>query len=166
MIYPISEQLERLMESFADPETGEISVSEEEMQAAVEQLQMDFEEKIVELRNAYINRAAEAAAIKAEKMKLAERQARAEKASERLKRWLAHLLQGERFEKDAVRISYRRSDEVVVEEGFVDWAKDNFPSLLHYRAPEPSKTDIKMALKAGLSVDHAHLETRNHIQVK
>ena len=41
MIYPIAEQLEQLMESFVDPETGELIASEEEMQTAIEQLQID-----------------------------------------------------------------------------------------------------------------------------
>ena len=59
-IYPIAESLERLMESFIDPDTGELTATEEEMQAAIEQMQMDFDEKIIELRNEYINLTAEA----------------------------------------------------------------------------------------------------------
>ena len=70
MIYPIAEQLEQLMESFTDPETGELIASEEEMQTAIEQLQIDFDAKIVDLRNEYINRISEAEAIKAERAKL------------------------------------------------------------------------------------------------
>lgn len=169
-IYPVNEQLEMLMESFIDPDTGEITVTEEEMQAAIEQMQMDFEDKIVELRNEYINLSAEAKAIKAEKEKLAIRQKRAEDAAERLKRWLAYLLKGEKFQKDACTISYRRSEEVKYDnddpEKFVLWADKNFPSLLNYKQPEPSRTEIKKAIKAGLQVDFAHIESKNNIQIK
>lgn len=167
-IYPINEQLEMLMESFIDPETGEVTASEEEMQTAIEQMQMDFDSKIVELRNEYINLNAEAEAIKAEKMKLAVRQKRAEESADRLKRWLAYLLKGQKFQKDACKISYRESSEVVFDdpEKFVLWADKNFPSLLNYKQPEPSKTEIKKAINAGLTVDYASIAKKQNIQVK
>ena len=50
-IYPINEQIEKLMGSAVDEDTGELLMGEEELQQAIEQLQMDFDEKIVELRN-------------------------------------------------------------------------------------------------------------------
>ena len=81
MIYPIAEQLEQLMESFVDPETGELIASEEEMQTAIEQLQIGFDAKIVDLRNEYINRISEAEAIKAERAKLMIRQKSAEESA-------------------------------------------------------------------------------------
>lgn len=174
-IYPIAESLERLMESFIDPDTGELTATEEEMQAAIEQMQMNFDEKIVDLRNEYINKLAEAEAIKEEKMRLATRQKRAEESAERLKRWLAWLLKGEKFDNGVCKISYRRSEEVVFEkdengkektEQFVLWADKNFPSLLSYKKPEPNKTEIKKAIKAGLEVDFATVQAKNNIQVK
>lgn len=183
MIYPINESLERLMESFTDPETGELKeewidpetgevypLTEDLMNTLVEMFQMEFDEKIVELRNQYINLTAEAEAIKAEKMKLADRQKKAEDRAERTKRWLAYLLKGEKFQKDAVRISYRRSEEVKFDnddpEKFVLWADKNFPSLLKYADPVPKKDDIKKAIKAGMEVDFAHIEPKNNILVK
>ena len=174
-IYPINEQIEKLMESAVDEDTGELLMGEEELQQAIEQLQMDFDEKIVELRNEYINLTAEAEAIKTEKLKLAARQSRAEKQAERLKRWLSYLLKGEKFQKDAVKISYRKSDEVVFDkdedgnektDAFVEWADKNFPSLLNYKKPEPIKAEIKKAIKAGMEVDFAHLVDKQNIQIK
>lgn len=158
------------MESFTDPETGEIIASEEEMNAAIEQIEMDFDDKIVELRNAYINLTAEAEAIKAEKMRLEKRQKQAEKSAERMKRWIAWLLKGEKFQKDAVKIGYRKSEEVKFDnddpEKFVLWADKNFPSLLSYKKPIPSKDEIKKAIKAGLKVDFASVEPKYNIQIK
>ena len=75
-----------------------------------------------------------------------------------------------KFQKDAVRISYRKSDEVKFDnddpEKFVLWADKNFPSLLKYAAPVPKKDDIKKAIKAGMEVDFAHIESKNNILVK
>ena len=170
MVYPINEAIERLMESFIDEETGEITATEDEMNEAIEKLQMEFDDKIVELRNQYINLTAEAEAIKAEKMKLEKRQKQAEKSADRMKRWIAYLLKGEKFQKDAVRISYRKSDEVKFDnddpEKFVLWADKNFPSLLKYAAPVPKKDDIKKAIKAGMEVDFAYIESKSNILVK
>lgn len=170
MIYPISETLEQLMLSFVDPETGELTATEEEMQSAIEQAKIDFDEKIVELRNEYINLTYEAEDLKKEKMKLEKRQKRAEDQADRLKRWIAYLLKGEKFQKDAVKISYRSSEEVRYKEDdpekFVLWADKNFPSLLSYKQPVPNKTEIKKAIKAGMEVDFAYIEKKNNIQVR
>jgi len=170
MIYPIAEQLEQLMESFTDPETGELIASEEEMQTAIEQLQLDFDAKIVDLRNEYINRISEAEAIKAERAKLMIRQKRAEESAERMKRWLAWLLKGEKFQKDACTISYRASEEVVFDDDnsdqFIEWAEENAPELLTYKKPEPKKMDIKKAIKAGKVVEFAHIQSKNNVQIK
>ncbi len=183
MIYPINEALEALMESFTDEETGELKktwtnpdngaeyiLTEDLMNELVMMLQMDFDEKIVELRNQYVNLTAEAEAIKAEKMKLADRQKKAEERAERTKRWLAYLLKGEKFQKDACRIGWRKSEEVNFEDDdptkFILWADKNYPSLLHYRQPEPSKSEIRKAIKAGNQVDYAYLESKNNIQIK
>lgn len=165
VIYPISDQLERLIESFTDPETGELITTEEEMQAAIEQLQMDFDEKIVDLRNEYINLVSEADALRREKTKLAERQKRAENQADRMKRWLAWLLKGEKFQKDAVKISYRKSETVELEDGFLDWAAHNAPGLVKVEM-EPRRQEIKNALKNGYTVEFARMETKNNIQIK
>ena len=179
MIYPVSESLERLMDSFVDGETGELlewwrdpetgkiyPMSDELMESMIEKMQMDFEDKICDLRNQYINLTAEAEALKAEKAKLAKRQKAAENQAERAKRFIAWLLKGEKFQKDTVKISYRRSEEVVPEDGFIEWAEINHPELLKYSDPEPRKADIKAAIKNGMAIEHAHIETKNNIQVK
>ncbi len=168
MIYPIAEQLRLLFESFIDPETGEVNegLPEEFMREKVAELQMEFDEKIQNLRNAYINLTAEAAALKEEKQRLAVRQQRAERSAERVKDYIAFLLQGEKFRSGTTRISYRKSDEVVVDEGFVEWAKMYMPGLLNFKEPEPRKADIKTAIKNGNVIEHAHIEEKQNIQVK
>lgn len=165
MIYPISQMIEELMASAVDEDTGEILIPDEELQQKLEELQMSFDDKIVELRNDVINKTAEAEALKREKQKLAERQKFAENRAERAKRFLAWLLKGESFQKDTVKISYRKSEEVIVDDSFVEWAAVNAPGLLKIE-PEPRKADIKKAIKNGTCFEHAHLEEKRNIQVK
>ena len=183
MIYPINESLERLMESFVDEETGELkeewtdpatgevyTLTEDLMNTLVEMFQMEFDDKIVDLRNDYINSTAEADAIAAEIRKLQKRKKVAENRADQRKRWIAYLLKGEKFQKGSCAVSYRKSDEVKFDDDnpqkFIEWAQKNHPELLTVKAPEPNKVDIKKAIKAGMDVSFAHIETKNNIQVK
>lgn len=173
MIYPLDQQLETLMASFLDEETGEVIVSEEEMTAAIEKLQMDFDEKIKALRNSYLTSmlnakcvGAEASALYQESMAARKRANTEENKAERTKRFIAFLLHGETFNKDGVKISYRKSDKLVIDdEGKLrDWAKQSGPEFL--KEPELRENDIKTAIKNGTDVPFAHVESRNNIQVK
>lgn len=166
MIYPINQAIEDLLASFINEETGELTCTEEEMQERIEALQMEFNDKIVQLRNKYINCMSEAEALKKEKMKLAARQASAEKEAERTKRFIAWLLKGEKFQDGAVKISYRKSEEVVADEGFVEWAAVHARDLLNFKDPEPRKADIKAAIKAGKYIEHVSLVEKQNVQVK
>lgn len=165
MIYPIDQMIDDLIVSSLDPETGELILSDEELEAKINDLHMSFDEKIDQLASEVKNLKAEAADIRDEKMKLAARQARVEKQMERTKRFLAYLLRGERFKNGRHNISYRKSEELVLDENFIPWAEANAPGLLRIE-PEPRKADIKAALKNGLVFDYAHLEEKINIQVK
>ena len=165
IIYPINQQIEELLAKAVDEDTGELLISVEELQAQIEALKLDFNEKIKDLRNEYVNRMAEAEALKAEKMRLADRQKRAEASADRAKHFLAFLLKGEKFQDGAVKISYRKSDELVVDDDFVEWASVHAPGFLKVE-PVVRKADVKSAIKAGLTFEHAHLETKNNIQIK
>lgn len=165
MIYPIDQMIDDLIVSSLDPETGELILSDEELEAKINDLHMSFDEKIDQLASEVKNLKAEAADIRDEKMKLAARQARVEKQMERTKRFLAYLLRGERFKNGRHNISYRKSEELVLDENFIPWAEANAPGLLRIE-PEPRKADIKAALKNGLVFDYAHLEEKSNIQVK
>ena len=165
MIYPIAEMMERFFASLVNEETGEVTMSEEEMQTALDALQMEFDDKIVELRNEVINLTAEAEALKAEKAKLDARKKVAENGAERAKRFLAYLLKGEKFEKGVCKISYRKSEEVVYDDDFIEWAYENNPGLLKI-VPEVRKQDVKNALKSGQAIEHCYIKQNSNIQVK
>ena len=171
MIYPLDQQIENLMYSFVDEETGEMKCSEEEMQEAIAQLEMDFDKKILALRNSYLETdlnakrvASEAKVLRDEAASVQKRANALTNRAERIKRFVAFLLQGEKFDKDGAKISYRKSEECVLDSDFTEWAISNAPELLKW---EPRKTDVKEALKSGLYEDiPAHIEERRNIQIK
>lgn len=168
MIYPIDQQIADFFAEITDPDTGEISelISEDVIEKKLAEINIGFDEKVEQLRNAYINQIAESEAIKAEKQRLAKRQAVAEHKAERTKGFLRYLLQGQPFQNGACKINYRKSVEVVCDDDFVEWAMTYAPDLLTYQTPKPNKVDIKIALQNGMAIDHASLVEKNNIQVK
>lgn len=170
MIYPLDQQIENLFYTFVDEETGELKCSEEEMQEAVAQLEMDFDKKIVALRNSFLETelnakrvAAEAKTLRDEAANVQKRATALQNRADRIKRFVAYLLQGEKFDKDGAKITYRKSEECVIDDRFVEWAKAMAPDLLK---TEPKKADIKAALKNGTELEYAHIEERSNIQIK
>ena len=75
-----------------DPETGEIIDIDK-----LNELELERDAKIENVACWIKELKAEAEAIKAEKLALAERQRVAENKAESLKKWLAYALQGEKF---------------------------------------------------------------------
>ena len=166
-LYPIDERIELYLEDCYDPETGEIreDLTEEQMFQEIEQLKVDHETLLDSIASGIKNDLAEAEAVKAEKMNLAKRQAFAERRAERSKRLLAYLTKGERWQNDHHKISYRKSEVVVTDDQFIEWASVMAPGLLKIE-PEVRKADLKQAIKNGAYFEHAHLEVKNNIQVK
>lgn len=165
-LYPIDERIELYLEDCYDPETGEIreDLTEEQMFAEIEQLKIDHEELLDSIASGIKNDLAEAEAVKAEKLRLERRQKLANNRAERGKRLLAYLTKGQKWQNEHHKISYRKSTVVVVDDMFVEWASVMAPGLLKIE-PEPRKDDIKRAINNGTCFEHAHLETKNNIQV-
>lgn len=165
-LYPIDERIELYLEDCYDPETGEIreDLTEEQMFAEIEQLKVDHEDLLDSIASSIKNDLAEAEAVKAEKLRLERRQSYAKNRAERGKRLLAYLTKGQKWENEHHKISYRKSTVVVIDDMFVEWASVMAPGLLKVE-PEPRKDEIKRAINSGASFEHAHLETKNNIQV-
>lgn len=135
-----------------DFETGEIIDVDK-----LNELQLEKETKVENVALWIKDLKAEAEAIKAEKLALAERQKVAENKAESLKRWLAYALQGEKFKTPKCAISFRKTEAVeVTDEGLQNLMKKH-DELLTYKAPEPNKTAIKQAIKDGLNVQGVQL---------
>lgn len=130
-----------------DMETGEI-INAEKLDA----LNMERDAKIENVVLWIKDLKAEAEAIKAEKLALAERQKIAENKVESLKKWVAYALGGQKFSTAKCAVSFRNTESVeVTEEGLEALMKEH-DELLTYKAPEPNKKAIKDAIKDGLSV--------------
>ena len=130
-----------------DMETGEVIDAEK-----LDALNMERDAKIENVVLWIKDLKAEAEAIKAEKLALAERQKVAENKVESLKKWVAYALGGQKFSTAKCAVSFRNTESVeVTEEGLEALMKDH-DELLTYKAPEPNKKAIKDAIKDGLSV--------------
>ena len=139
-----------------DFETGEIIDVEK-----LEQLQMEFNNKVEGIALWIKNLVAEAKMVKEEKDSLAARQKACENKAESLKRYLEQALGGEKFKTSKVSISYRKSESVQVDD--MDKLDDDY---LKYAAPAVDKTKIKQALKQGIKLEGVQLVENNNIQIK
>ena len=156
-IYEINEQILNCI----DLETGEIIDINR-----LNDLQLERDAKIENVACWIKELKAEAEAIKAEKLALAERQKVAENKAESLKKWLAYALDGQKFKTSKCSISYRKSESVeVTDEGLSNLMKEH-DELLTYKAPEPNKKAIKQAIKDGLSVEGVRLECNTSVIIK
>ena len=144
-----------------DLETGEVIDTER-----LDALNMERDAKVENVACWIKDLRAEAEAIKAEKLALAERQKVAENKAESLKKWLAYALQGEKFKTAKCSVSFRKTESVeVTDEGLSNLMKEH-DELLTYKAPEPNKKAIKDAIKDGLSVVGVRLECNTSVIIK
>ena len=156
-IYEINEQILNCI----DLETGEIIDIDR-----LNDLQLERDTKIENVACWIKELKAEAEAIKAEKLALAERQKVAENKAESLKKWLAYALNGEKFKTAKCSVSFRKTESVeVTDEGLSNLMKEH-DELLTYKAPEPNKKAIKDALKDGLSVQGVRLECNTSVIIR
>ena len=142
--------------SCVDMETGEV-IDEDKLQ----QLQMKFDEKVEGIACWIKNLLSDAAAIKAEKDILAEREKACKNKAESLKRYLQSALDGEKFKTAKVSISYRKSESVQVD----DITKLD-EEYLKYEEPSVNKTKVKQALKSGILLQGVQLIENQNIQIK
>lgn len=161
-LYEINNEMKMALDDVlnsVDEETGEV---DESYVHILEDLQMQRDEKLDNI-GAYIkNLAAEAEAIKTEEKKLAERRKATENKVERLKNYVAEILNGEKFESSRVAFSFRRSEQVVIpDEEHLD---ERY--LVREVTWKPDKKAIKEAIKSGELVVGAYLETKNNLQIK
>lgn len=150
--------------SLIDPETGELLDFDR-----FAELQMERDTKIENMVLWVKDLDAEAVAIKAEEIALAERRKRAEKKAESLKAYITLLLAGERFQTARCAVSYRKSVSVdIADEGkFVSWAqREGLDGLLTYAEPKVSKKAVKEFLERGNTIEGASLVEKTNIQIK
>lgn len=139
-IYEIDEEIENCV----DPETGEFD--EEKFNS----LTQAREEKVEQLIRFYKNTIGLAHAIKAEEKKLKERMETVENRAANLKKYIAYVLDGKKYESTTAKIWYTRTKSTECSEDFVKWAEEHKrKDLLSYGKPTANKTAIKTALEKG-----------------
>lgn len=146
----------------ASPEAKEGALAG--LQAQLAELEIAKEEKMLWLAKKVINLEAEAEAVKAEKMKLAARQARLEKQVEGIKAFMTSALTpGTKLRDGAVTIGWRKSTGVVLKGDVA-----TLPAKFQRIKVEAATSAIKEALQAGDSeaMEYALLEERQNIQIK
>ena len=155
-------EIENAILECIDMETGEIIDIDR-----LNDLQMEREAKIENVACWIKDLKAEAEAIKAEKMSLAERQKAAENKAESLKNWLAYALDGQKFSTARCAVSFRKTEAVeVTPEGLENLMRGGCDDLLTYEQPKPNKTAIKAALKDGLNVAGVRLTQNTSTIIK
>lgn len=158
-IYEIEIEMQRVFAEAIDEETGEIL--DESLLDKLDELGMERDQKIENAACLYKNLVAEAEALKAEKMSLADRQSKKEKQAEKLLAYIERATAGEKFETARCKVGYRKSTTVEVDE--IAMLTDEY---LKYEAPKADKTKIKKALTSGVEVPGAHLEEHRNISIK
>lgn len=142
--------------SLIDEETGEISDYE-----AFEALNIARDEKINNIAEWVLNLEADAETYKAEKLRFAEKQTKAEKKAESLRILLDRELAGNKFKSAQVEISYRKSESVAVNDVYALPAE-----YQKFGAPTADKKALKEALKAGKQIDGAELVEKQNMIIK
>ena len=153
-LYEINAEIDALL-SAVDPETGELTVDME----ALEALEMERDAKLENLALAVKNYASDIAALKAEENALAERRSSLEKQMKRARDYLERNLAGEKFSTPRVAVSYRKTEAVSIYDPteFFKWAALH-TDFIRFEEPKPNKTAIKAALKDGEEIPGATLE--------
>lgn len=150
-------EIDQAILACVDFETGEIIDQEQ-----LDNLMMERSSKIESVALWVKNLESDAVAYKAEKEAFAAREKQASEKAKRLKEWLAHVCDGEKFSTTKCSVSFRASESVVIAEGA------NIPSeyLRVKTTTEPDKTAIKEALKAGAEIDGCQLATKMNTSIK
>ena len=139
-----------------DEETGEVLDYEK-----LDGLQIERDKKIENIVFAIENTENDILGLKEQEEIFKARRKVAEKKLENLKGYLSYALQGQKFETVRAKVTFRKSEAVIVEN------EELIPSD-YWETMETERLDltaVKKALKAGEDVDGARLEERLNPQI-
>ena len=149
-------EIKREIEECIDEETGEILDYEK-----LDGLQMERDKKIENIVFLIENTENDIEGLKRQEEIFKARRKAAEKKQESLKGYLSRVLQGQRFETVRAKVTFRKSEAVVVED------EEKVPK--DYWVEKVTEgidlTAVKNALKAGKSVEGARIEERYNPQI-
>lgn len=157
-------EIDSAIMALVDEETGEILDIE-----ALEQLQMERDQKLENVACWHKNLVAEAAAIRQEELNLAKRRQAIENRAERLKKYLSDVLGGQKFQTAKCAVSFRKTTKVELSEPAlaIAWAQANgHGNIVTYKAPEISKSGLAVLLKEGNEIPGCELVNGLSVGVK
>lgn len=126
----------------------------------LDELAGDFNGKVGNIARWIVNLDAEAKACKERKEVFAQRQKAAENKSASLKNYLAGVLDGQKWQDEDVKISWRKSQSVDV---YGDIPEEY---VITETVSRPDKLRLKEALKGGEIIEGCRLIEKNNISVK
>ena len=159
-LFEIPEQIEIALHNAIDPDTGEINNAD--ALDLLNDLEMQFEEKALNVACYIKNQKAEVDALKAEAKAMTLRAKHAENKANALKMYLQKYVPvGTKFENTKVKISWSKSEstEVTIDD------KD-LPTEYQRWTCAADKTKIKTDLKNGVEIIGCSLQKNDNIQVK
>lgn len=165
-LYELIDELKELTEM-----TDSEDIPEDVIRDTLEGLTGEINEKAEQIALTIKQLSAEAAAIKAEEKRLAERRQTKENAAESIKNYLSEMLQCADIasvETPKCRLSFRASKSVEIDDefAFIEWAQRNDKSYLNYALPKISKSNVKDALIARKELPGAHIVEKKNLQIK
>jgi hypothetical protein len=166
-LYEIADQYQQML---AEMEANDLP--EDVIQNTLECVQDSADEKVNAIACIIKNLTGDIKAIKEEVNNLNARMRYKQNNIDRLERYLTNYLPlvgyaEKPFENGKHRISFRKSTQVDVLPGFIEWAETNHADeLLRYTAPEPNKKAIKDAISAGKDVDFVRIVENRNLQIK
>lgn len=153
----IPQAIDDAIDMMVDPETGEI-LSEDEILALCESLEMERDKKVEYLAKVVINLKAEEEALANHKSVIDKKLSANRNRQNSIKKFVRLALNGENWKSEdgLASISYRTTKDTVKIDDI------NEVDEKYFRTPHTesnlSKTAIKEAIQAGLVVKGAHLE--------
>lgn len=156
-LYEIDRAIDDFFMNNIDPETGEMTNLDE-----LEGLQMEREQKLENIGIAVKNIRADIEALKAERENISKRIDQAQRQANSIEAYLAYALQGDKLNTSKVKVTYRKSDSVVIDD--LDRVPERFIKV--ETTYTPMKAELKKAIKEGRNIDGVHLETKNNMVVR
>ena len=164
-LYEIDTQLKQAIEQMiasVDPETGEV---DDELAAAIDNLETEKTSKIEGIGCYIKNIDAEATAISEEIAVLKSRLEAKKAHSERLRDYVKGFLLADdqsKFETSRVCFTFRKSEAVEIDEGAE--LPEKYMKIV--TTSKPDKTAIKAAIKSGEEVPGARIVINQNLQMK
>ena len=169
-LYEINEEILRLIDQIeVDEETGEVKEGTEEIMKNLDALELQKKSILEYLAKLVMNIRAEAAAIKAEEIRLRNRRYRMEKKETLLLQILDRECAGEKTDLGIATFSYRKTSklEVLDARKAVNWLKRRKLTNC-FRVPEPevAKTEVKKLIASGQKVPGCSVITDRSYSLK